>query len=127
MSYLLDTHVFLWIVGGGPLSQAAVEIVLDPSNELFFSAASYWEICIKASLGKLELGTDWPTQFAEVMKQNSIHWLDIVPEAARRLLDLPLHHRDPFDRMLVAQAMEGRHQLLSADQAMRSYQIEVVW
>ncbi len=127
MSFLLDTHVFLWIVGGGPLSQVATEIILDPSSELYLSAASYWEICIKTSLGKLELSTDWSIQFADVLMRNSIGWLDITPEAARRVVDLPFHHRDPFDRMLIAQAMEGRHRLLSADQALRSYQIELVW
>lgn len=70
---------------------------------------------------------DWPTQFADVMERNSIHWLALDMRAARRLLDMPFHHRDPFDRMLVAQALEGRHRLISADQALQKYDVEVLW
>lgn len=127
MTYLLDTHVFLWVVRGGPLSGAATEAILDPKNDLHLSAVSYWEICIKVSLGKLRLGADWPAQFADVMAQNSIRWLDIDKRAARRLLDMPFHHRDPFDRMLVAQALEGQHHLISADEVLRRYDVEVLW
>ena len=127
MTYLLDTHVFLWVVSGGPLSGAATEAILDPENDLHLSAVSYWEICIKASLGKLDLSPDWPAQFADVMARNSIRWLSIDKRAVHRLLDMPFHHRDPFDRMLVAQALEGQHQLISADQALRKYDVEVLW
>jgi PIN domain nuclease of toxin-antitoxin system len=127
LTYLLDTHVFLWIVSGGPLSKKATAVILDSSSQLYLSAATYWEICIKASLGKLQLSADWPTQFDDVIAQNSIQWLNLDPRAARRLLSLPFYHRDPFDRMLVAQALEGNHRLISADTTMGSYPIEVVW
>lgn len=127
MTFLLDTHVFLWVVSGGPLSETATEAILNPENELYLSAVSYWEVCIKASLGKLELSSDWPAQFADVMARNSIRWLSIDRSAAHRLLSMPFHHRDPFDRMLVAQALEGRHQLISADQDLCKYDVEVLW
>lgn len=127
MSYLLDTHVFLWVVSGGPLSVAATKAILDPESNLYLSAVSYWEICIKASLGKLSLSADWPAQFADVMEQNSIRWLSVEKRAAHRLLSMPFHHRDPFDRMLVAQAMEGDHRLVSADPVLQKYDVEVVW
>lgn len=127
MTYLLDTHVFLWVVTGKRISKEAKRVILDPASDLLLSAASYWEICIKASLGKLELSTDWPVQFEEVMKQNSIRWLDIEKQASRRLLDLPFHHRDPFDRMLVAQALEGKHRLISHDRILSKYPVEIIW
>ena len=105
MRYLLDTHTLLWMFHGDPhLSQAAAEAILSPANELFFSLAGYWEICLKYSLGKLTLKPGWPQVLDREMARNGIQWLPIQKEHLLGVLDLPFLHRDPFDRLLVAQA-----------------------
>jgi PIN domain nuclease of toxin-antitoxin system len=106
---------------------AAREAILDSENDLFFSAASYWEICIKLRLKKLQLSPDWPQVFDEEMKANRIVWLTVAREHCRRLLDLPHIHADPFDRLLIAQAQVENMALVTADSSIRSYPISVIW
>ena len=106
MSCLLDTHAILWMVAGDDrLSQTCTEIILDHRNELYFSMASYWEICIKVSIDKLALSDDWPEVFDREKAHNGIQWLPIGKEHVQGLLDLPWYHMDPFDRLLIAQAV----------------------
>ncbi|MGB9440822.1 MAG: type II toxin-antitoxin system VapC family toxin, partial [Desulfobacterales bacterium] len=106
MKVLLDTHAFLWLISGDDrLSETAQKTFLNPGNILFFSAASLWEICIKMSLGKLSLKSGWLKTIEDEMKINAIQWLSIEMTHCVKLINLPFHHRDPFDRMLVAQAM----------------------
>ncbi len=127
MRLLLDTHVFLWIMAGSDLSPSAREAVLDKGNDLFLSAASYWEICIKLSLGKLQLAPQWPQVFDEEIKVNQIMWLPVDRLHCRKLLDLPRLHGDPFDRLLIAQAMVENLTVVSADTSVRSYAIASIW
>ena len=128
MKVLLDTHTFLWLISGDDrLSETAQKTFLDPGNILFFSAASLWEICIKVSLGKLSLKSGWLKTIQDEMKVNAIQWLSIEMLHCVELTNLPFHHRDPFDRMLVAQAMVDDLQLLSRDNRLSSYAIKRIW
>lgn len=127
MKLLIDTHAFLWIVTGGPVSAPAREAFLSDENSLHFSAASYWEICIKIGIGKLRLARGWPERLEAEMVGNGITWLPIRKEHCLRLLDLPGLHGDPFDRLLVGQAQAEGMTLLTADEQLHQYDVPVVW
>lgn len=132
MRLLLDTHVFLWSITSRRLSAAADAAFLNPDNTLYLSAASYWEICIKLSLGKLTLPEDWQAIAEMAMTVNAIHWLPIEKAHCLELLKLPqpalvAGHRDPFDRLLIAQARAEGLTLLSADPNFGGYDVAVVW
>jgi PIN domain nuclease of toxin-antitoxin system len=128
VKYLIDTHTALWwLFAPDRLSTTARKVILDNTTELSFSAASYWEICIKISLKKLEVGTKGPAKIRDELTRNQVQWLAIEPEHCDRLLRLPFHHRDPFDRLLVVQAQSLGANLLSADDALDSYSIRRVW
>ena len=128
MKCLLDTHAFLWMVSGDErLSVTAGETILDPATELYFSMASYWEICIKLSIEKLQLSRGWPQVFEREMTRNSIQWLSMKPEHAREVINLPWHHRDPFDRLIVGQCRCESLCCITADSHIRQYRITCVW
>ena len=102
MNLLIDTHVLLWWLDDNPvLLSNAKEAIADGSNMVFVSAVTIWEIKIKHSLGKLEI----PANFSEVLEQQAFVMLSITVDHAHLIGELPPHHRDPFDRMLIAQAM----------------------
>ncbi len=128
MRLLLDTHAFLWLVSGDErLSETARGVFLDRDNEAFLSAASFWEIGIKVSLDKLELAPQWPQAFREEMNTSSIGWLPVEMTHCVALSRLPFHHRDPFDRMLVAQAQTDGLDLVSNDRILHGYGVNVIW
>ena len=128
MKALLDTHAFLWLIAGDErVSKTAQEIFLDKGNRLFFSAASLWEICIKMSLGKLSLKSGWLKIMQEEMDANAIQWLPIEMLHCLEVTELPSHHRDPFDRMLIAQAMVEDMVLLSRDIRLSDYEVTRMW
>jgi len=128
MNVLLDTHAFLWAIAGDKkLSKTARKIFLDPANRLFFSAASMWEICIKISLEKLALKSGWFKNIQNEMSTNAIQWLPVEMQHCVELTKLPFHHRDPFDRMLAAQARAEDLQVLSRDVRLSAYDIECIW
>ncbi len=105
MRALLDTHAFLWWTTDDPrLSSRARRIIADGRNRLFFSAAGGWEIAIKAQLGRLRLPSDPERFIPEEMQRNAIESLPIQMRHALHVHTLPRHHRDPFDRLLVAQS-----------------------
>ena len=128
MKGLLDTHAFLWwITDDSRLSEKAREFISDGENELFFSAASGWEISIKAHLGKIEL-PEHPERFlTEQLHQNAVGVLPVNMSHALGVYGLPDHHRDPFDRLLVAQCAAEELPLISADRAFERYPVEVIW
>jgi len=128
MNILLDTHTFLWwITDSRLLSKTAREIMSDGYNILYWSAASSWEIAIKYALGRIPL-PDVPERFLPgEFSRNKIDALPITDEHAFRAGQLPLHHRDPFDRMLVAQAQIESLILLSNDQQLTLYDVHVNW
>jgi PIN domain nuclease of toxin-antitoxin system len=125
---LLDTCAFLWLVTDDPkLSPLAKEIFLNSGNELLLSAATGFEITIKYSLGKLHL-TEVPKEFiANRIQANGLTELPILMNHTYALQDLPLHHKDPFDRLLVAQALVNQIPLLSPDEQLSAYDIKRLW
>ncbi len=127
MRLLIDTHALLWLLDDRRLSATAAEAFLRPDVQLFLSVASYWEICIKVSLGKLQVADNWPDLIRTEMMANDIHWLSIDPRHCREVIALPHHHRDPFDRLLIAQARLEGLTLLSADPNFGRYDVGVVW
>jgi PIN domain nuclease of toxin-antitoxin system len=115
---LLDTHVLLWWLEDCPsLSTRSRELIADPENTVFVSAVSMWEIWLKQSLGKLRLPLDFDERLAAEPFEN----LPLTATQARRVALLPWCHRDPFDRMLIAQAQSERLVLLTSDEALAAY------
>ena len=118
MKILLDTHPILWWLANSPsLSEQARTLISDPENTLFVSAVSLWEIWLKESLGKLRL----PSDFEGMLAAESFESLPLTAAQARQVALLPWHHRDPFDRVLVAQAQVEDLILLTADDALTAY------
>ena len=128
MKLLFDTHALLWLIDGDDrLSDTARQVYLDRANDLYVSAASMWEIGIKIGIGKLTLAEGWSTAIAREMEANAIRSLPIELAHCARLSSLPFHHRDPFDRMLVAQALIEGMALLTADHALTAYEVDCIW
>src|SRR5689334_6362612 len=127
MRLLLDTCAMLWLMGDETqLAPDARTAILDSENDLLFSAASSWEIAIKVAIGKLRL-PDPPRTLADQMKANAIQSLPIEPEHAMKILQLQPLHTDPFDRMLVAQALVAGLTILTPDAAIRAYGVPTLW
>ena len=128
MKLLLDTHTFLWLVEGSPnLSTAAQLALTDPANELNLSVASVWEMAIKTGNKKLTLSDPLD---AFVGKWTMIYQIALLPIDTRHALavvGLPGHHRDPFDRMLIAQALVERMTLVSGDTRIALYSLPILW
>ena len=128
MKVLLDILAFLWLISDDDrLSENARQTFLNTENSLYFSAASLWEICIKKSLGKISLKDGWFQTIQEEMEINTIQWLPIEMTHCAGVAELPLHHRDPFDRMLIAQAKVEEMNLMSWDSRLSKYSIELIW
>ena len=118
MRLLLDTHILLWwLANDASLPETAAAQIRDPETVIFVSAVSLWEIWLKHSLGKLEL----PADFEQILAEEGFENLSLSGEHARGVALLPWHHRDPFDRMLVAQARVENLRLLTADSALSAY------
>jgi PIN domain nuclease of toxin-antitoxin system len=128
MRALLDTHVFLWWVSDDErLSPRARDVIGAGPDEILFSVVSAWEIVLKAALGRLQVAPD-PTSFvSEHLQANSFTVLPMHLRHALAVADLPDHHRDPFDRMLIAQARSEGLAIISSDQDVARYPVEVVW
>jgi PIN domain nuclease of toxin-antitoxin system len=131
---LLDTHAFLWWITDDPrLSPRAREVLHDRDNDLYFSAASGWEIAIKAQMGRLRLveQRDPAQSLAQfVVEQLSLNTIAALPIQLRHALHvytLPSHHRDPFDRMLVSQSQIEGLPILTADAQIVQYAVDVIW
>ncbi len=118
MRLLLDTHVLLWwLANDSALSKTARDLIRNPENVVFVSAVSHWEIWLKQSLGKLRI----PEEFERRLADESFESLPLTAVQAREVARLPWHHRDPFDRILIAQAKAENLVLLTADSAARAY------
>lgn len=127
MNYLLDTHTFLWFIAGSKeLSGNAKQIIQEPDNNKFISIASFWEIAIKLKIEKIEI--DLP--FKELKNQvfvNGFQILPIVFEDTLRLSTLALHHRDPFDRIIISQAFQNKMYIITRDPEFRKYTNKIIW
>jgi PIN domain nuclease of toxin-antitoxin system len=125
---LLDTHALLWFLAGDArLTTRARTAIEDLSNKRLFSVASAWEIAIKVSLGKLNLIAPFAQIVPGLLTANGIDLLSIRPEHVEPLIALPMHHRDPFDRVLVTQAMVEGAAIVSADTILDDYGIRRIW
>lgn len=124
MRYLIDTHVLLWFNSGSlELSQKAKEIILDKKNVVLISIASLWEISIKTSIGKLQISGEYESIIDEITKND----IEILPiNFAHTVVQnkLPFHHRDPFDRIIIAQGIVENISLISKDEIFDLYLIE---
>ena len=128
MTLLLDTHAFLWFCQDDPLlSAAAKALIEDPGNRKLRSVASCWEIAIKAGLGKLKLGEPSATYIPAALSRTGFELLPISLAHATSVETLPLHHRDPFDRLLVAQSIIEAFPIVSVDAALDAYGITRLW
>ncbi len=128
MNLLLDTHTFLWfIMGNHNLSVAARALIEDATNEKFLSVASLWEVAIKLSIGKLTLSAPFDVLIPQQLSLNGIELLDIKTGHAAVVTTLPFHHRDPFDRLLIAQAMVEKMPIVSNDAAFNAYSVNRLW
>ncbi len=127
MDLLLDTHALLWaLLEPSRLRPEVAAEIAAPHNRVSVSAASLWEIAIKQSVGKLELPDQAELWLPMACRQVGIGMLPISPEAALAVRKLPWHHRDPFDRLLVAQASLG-FTLVTHDEALRAYGVPILW
>ena len=128
MRVLLDTHAFLWFVLGDPqLSNTARRHIEDPGNEKLVSPATYWEIAIKVSLRKYTLSQPYETFMQQGIVENGFLVLPIALQHTAVLTSLPFHHRDPFDRLIIAQAMVEQMPVISGDAAFAAYPVIRIW
>ena len=128
MRILLDTHVLIWLVEGDKnLSTVARSTIEDEDNSLYLSIASLWEITIKLSLGKLGLQLSVDEMVESFLIPGGIEILQIETGHLSILRDLPLHHRDPFDRLIIAQAQAEKMTLISADGVFDLYGVDLQW
>jgi PIN domain nuclease of toxin-antitoxin system len=123
MNLLLDTHVLLWWLDDNPsLGQSARQAIANPEHLVFVSAVSIWEIVIKKSIGKLLV----PDEFPQVLEEQPFHHLDMTVEHAFKVGELPLHHSDPFDRLLIAQSLVDGLTLVTGDSSIRKYDVPIL-
>lgn len=128
MKLLLDTHAFLWMLeGSARLSRPARAAINDEANSKFVSFATLWEVTIKASLGKLELQEPWIETMRTISRLTPALVLACSQPHLEALYKLPLKHRDPFDRMIIAQALVEKAAIVSNDAALDDYGIRRVW
>jgi PIN domain nuclease of toxin-antitoxin system len=128
MRLLLDTHAFIWFVLDDPLlSRPAHALITDPANDILVSPASFWEIAIKVGLGKLDLHATYDDFMYRGIVGNDFEILPIEPRHTSQLTTMPLHHRDPFDRLLIAQALVEGVGIVGADAAFDAYGVTRVW
>lgn len=127
MDLLLDTCVFIWWDSGGSLSAKAVAALAEPVNRLYLSHASLWEMQLKHDKGKLNLRRPLPELIRDQASQNGLGLLAIEPDDIFALGRLPSHHADPFDRLIIAQAMRRGMTIVTHDGEFRRYGVPVFW
>ena len=128
MKYLLDTMVWLWSVGPiDKISSAGLEILKSGEEEVYLSAASSWEIAIKTKLGKFTLPEPPKRYIPKRLAEQGIQSLSITQSHSLKVYDLPLHHSDPFDRLIIAQALAENMVILTSDLVFKRYPVELLW
>lgn len=132
MKYLLDTHVILWTIGSSNLlSKKAREIIENPENGIYASSVSLWEISLKYKLGKLKITGFKPSQIPDFLRKLNIEIISLEADEASSYDSLSeSHHKDPFDRMLIWQAMQRKLAIVSKDSEMKKYKsrgLKTIW
>jgi PIN domain nuclease of toxin-antitoxin system len=126
--FIIDTHILLWAISDPTkLGSKSLQVIENPDNHLSFSLVSYWEICLKRSAGKIELPKNWQKIIDKFLDDNNIDWLPIERKHIDLSLHLPLIHKDPFDRMLVAQAMAEHCAIITCDSEISKYNIKTIF
>lgn len=126
MTLLIDTHTFIWFVRNDAQLPAKTKKIIETADAVLFSVASVWEMAIKFSLGKLDLQRPFSKVFDDIA-QRGIELLHLTQEDFEQVAQLPFHHRDPFDRILIAQAATRRIPIVSRDEAFDAYTIPRLW
>jgi len=127
MSFLIDTHALLWYISGNKkLSEKAIAIIENTKNIIFVSKASLWEIAIKISLGKLQITMPFET-LELFLKENDLEVLDYNFSHLNILLTLPFHHSDPFDRLIISQAISENLTIITNDRSFQDYQVKLLY
>ena len=127
MKFLLDTHTFLWFVNDNPkLSARLKDLIEDENNVSYLSIASLWEMSIKYNLGKLTLAPDYEEFIEEEVVKSSINLLNIELEHLKINATLPFHHRDPFDRLIIAQSLAEELPIITVDSAFDKYSVTLI-
>lgn len=128
MKYLIDTHVLLWITNhDSRLSKKAKDLFLNEKNDIYLSIASIWEMAIKISLNKLDVNEPLKNFVRTKIIANKIKITNISVEHLFMLEDLPFHHKDPFDRLIIAQSIVENIPIISKDSVFRKYNIKKIW
>jgi PIN domain nuclease of toxin-antitoxin system len=128
MRLLLDTHAFLWFITADPkLSATAEQVIRDPANTPLLSIASAWEIAIKVNQGRLPIPQPFDRFIAQQLEINRVGILPIELQHTYEIARMPLHHRDPFDRLLISQAISEGIPLVSTDSAFDAYPVQRLW
>lgn len=128
MRLLLDTHTLIWYYETHPkMSPAALALLDDPANEKLVSAASYWEIAIKLGTGKLALSEPFPDYIQHAVFDNGFVVLPVEPRHCEPLVTLPRHHNDPFDRLMISQAVVEGISIVGTDTAFDPYPVQRLW
>lgn len=128
MNYILDTHTFLWFINeDSSLSSTAQATIEAPQNIIYLSVASVWEMAIKVSLGKLQLPTPFTSFIDKSVRENDITLLDIRTTHTGIVSTLPFHHRDPFDRLIIAQSQSEGIPIIGKDEIFDAYGIQRHW
>jgi PIN domain nuclease of toxin-antitoxin system len=128
MKALLDTSAFLWFISGSDrLSIKACDYMVNLENDLILSVASLWEIAIKTSIGKLELLRPFDQLIPAQLEENAIEVLPIKIDHLSNIISLELHHRDPFDRLIIAQSIAEQIPVITSDAAFAKYPVDIIW
>ncbi len=128
MNLLLDTHTLLWfIAGNSSLSASARTLIEDAENDKFVSIVSIWETAIKISTGKMSLSSPFDTLFPRQLEINGFELLPVKVEHTSLVTTLPFHHRDPFDRLLIAQGIVEDFVIVTTDSEFSDYAIKLLW
>ena len=127
MKLLLDTHTFLWFIDDNPRLSARAKGLLESDADLLLSVASLWEISIKVSIGKLTLAQPYDIFIPQQLTNNAVEILPISLAHLDVVSSLPFHHRDPFDRLIIAQAMIEQLPIVSIDAAFDAYSVKRLW
>jgi PIN domain nuclease of toxin-antitoxin system len=127
MNFLLDTHTFIWFINGDKsLSDKVIDKIKDVENQCFFSIASIWEIAVKMKLNKLQLKSGF-NKITSFCVENEIEIIPITFEHIQELNQLDFHHRDPFDRLIIAQGIAEKLTVLTKDENFKLYPVKCLW
>ncbi len=127
MRLLVDTHAFLWFISDDPRLSGLAQQLMTERNELFLSVSSLWEMAIKISLGRLTIPLPYNEFIRQQLDTNQIEILPIQIDHLSLVTELPYHHRDPFDRLLIAQGLKEKLPIISTDGAFDAYQVTRYW